>query len=163
VRRGVSVLSLITQLEARSEQTDAMTYSLEQASRITEKSVATLRRAIKAGHLKASKDERQAYQLDHAALEAWTGRPLTSPSADLASELEAVRRELDAKQIEIGHLRELLEVQADALTKADREAERSALNEQTFRAAMAAFTRQLEALPAGRPPRRWLRRPKTAD
>jgi len=140
-----------------------MTYSLEQASRITEKSVATLRRAIKAGHLKASKDERQAYQLDHAALEAWTGRPLTSPTAEQGNELEAARRELDAKQIEIGHLRELLEVQADALTLARQAAERSIETEQVLVASLALLNRQLEALPAGRPPRRWLRRPKTAD
>ena len=142
-----------------------MTYSLEQASRITEKSPATLRRAIKAGHLKAAKDERQAYRLEHADLEAWAGRPLEhARSADLVSELEAARRELDAKQIEIGHLKELLEVQADALTLARQAAERSTDTEQALVATLAALTRQLEALSAGRPPpRRWLRRPKTAD
>ena len=140
-----------------------MTYSLEQASRITEKSLATLRRAIKAGHLKAAKDERQAYRLKHADLEAWAGRPLQAANSEQADELEAARRELDAKQIEIGHLKELLEVQADALTLARQAAERSTDTEQALVATLAALTRQLEALPAGRPPRRWLRRPKTAD
>jgi hypothetical protein len=147
-----------------------MTYSLEQASRITEKSVATLRRAIKAGHLEASKDERQAYQLNLTDLEAWAGRPLNSPTTDQVNELEAARRELDAKQIEIGHLKELLEVQADALTLARQAAqdarevaERSVQTEQVLAASLALMNRQLEALPAGRPPRRWRLRPKTGE
>jgi hypothetical protein len=182
--RGGSVLSLITQLEAISEQTEQMTYSLERAARITEKSVATLRRAIKAGHLEASKDERQAYQLNLTDLEAWAGRPLVSQNliavdgleaarAELETvraELEAARRELDAKQIEIGHLKKLLEVQADALTLAQQAAQdahedkqRARQTEQVLAASLAAVTRQLDALPAGRSSRRWLRTQKTAD
>ena len=174
---GGSVLSLITQLEAISEQTRRMEYSIEEASRITEKSVATLRRAIKAGYLIATKDQRQAYRLNLADLEAWAGRPLVSqnliaadgPEAAMA-ELEATRRELDAKQIEIGHLKELLEVQADALTLARQAAQdarevaqRSVQTEQVLAASLAAVTRQLQALPAGRPPRRWRHRPKSGE
>ena len=68
------------------------------------------------------------------------------------SELEAARRELDAKQIENSHQKELLEDQADALTLARQAAERSTDTEQALVATLAALTRQLEALSAGRPP-----------
>ena len=68
------------------------------------------------------------------------------------SELEAARRELDAKQRENSHQKELLEDQADALTLARQAAERSTDTEQALVATLAALTRQLEALSAGRPP-----------
>ena len=143
-----------------------MEYSITDAGKLTGRSADSVRRAIRAGKLKAVKLPTAGYRITDTDLEAWAGRP--PQAADLSTELDTARALIESQAADLETLRELLTRERQIADDA-REAQRvttAALGALTMRLeALPAGRppRQLEALPAGRPPRRWLHRPKTAD
>jgi excisionase family DNA binding protein len=179
---GGSVLSLITQLEAISEQTRRMEYSISEAGKHTGRSADTVRRAIRAGKLKAAKHPTAGYRITDTDLKAWASRPLVSQNliavdglevarAELKAaraeldtaraELEVARRELDTEQIENGHLKELLEVQADQLTRERQSADAAHESQRLLTAALGVLNNQLKALETEKPRWAWFRQRST--
>ena len=144
-----------------------MEYSITQAAAATGRSPDSVRRAIRAGKLEATKLD-AGYLITTDALAAWAGRPLVS-SADQAAELKAARATIEAQaadletalddlrkaKYQLDSAAELIEVQRDALTLARESAT-------VLGATVAALNTRLEALPPGNTRRPWFRhRPNT--
>jgi len=139
-----------------------MDYSITQAAAATGRSPDSVRRAIRAGKLEATKLD-AGYSITATDLEAWAGRPLIS-SADQATELKAARATIEAQaadleaalddlrkaKYQLDSAAETIEVQRDALTLANRSAE-------LLGATVAALNTRLEALPPGKTRRPWFR------
>ena len=145
-----------------------MEYSITQAAAATGRSPDSVRRAIRAGKLEATKLD-AGYLITTDALAAWADRPLISP-ADQATELKAARATIEAQAAELETLRtdllkakyqldsaaETIEVQRDALTRTNRAADLLA-------ATVAALNTRLEALPPGKTRRPWFRQRSTEN
>jgi len=80
-----------------------MDYSISEAGKLTGRSSDTVRRAIRAGKLKATKHLTAGYRITDTDIEAWAGRP--PQSADHA-ELEAARALIESQAAELEAARE---------------------------------------------------------
>ena len=125
-----------------------MEYSISEAGKHTGRSADTIRRAIRAGKLKAAKHPTAGYRITDTDLEAWAGRP--PQAADLSTELEAARATIESQAADLDTLRELLTRERQIADDA-REAQR------VTTAALGALTSRLEALTPGKTRRPWLR------
>lgn len=145
-----------------------MEYSITQAAAATGRSPDSVRRAIRAGKLEATKLD-AGYSITADALAAWAGKPLTSP-ADQAAELKAARATIEAQAADLEALKddlrkakyqldsaaETIEIQRDALTQTNRAADLLA-------ATVAALNTRLAALPPGKTRRPWFRQRSTEN
>lgn len=127
-----------------------MDYSITQAAAATGRSPDSVRRAIRAGKLKATKHPTAGYRITDTDLEAWAGRP----GAGLSTELESARALIEAQAADLETLRELLTRERQIADDA-REAQR------VTTAALGALTNRLEALGTGKPRRPWFRQRST--
>ena len=82
-----------------------MEYSISEAGKHTGRSADTVRRAIRAGKLKAAKHPTAGYRITDTDLEAWAGQP----TADLSTELEAARATIERQAADLETLRDQLE------------------------------------------------------
>ena len=83
-----------------------MDYSISEAGKLTNRHPDSVRRAIRAGKLKATKHPTAGYRITDTDLEAWAGRP--PQSADL-DELETARATIEAQAAELEAARALIE------------------------------------------------------
>ncbi len=131
-----------------------MEYSISEAGKHTGRSADTIRRAIRAGKLKAAKHPTAGYRITDTDLEAWAGRP--PQAADLSTELEAARATIESQAADLDTLRELLTRERQIADDA-REAQR------VTTAALGALTSRLEALTPGKTRRPWFRQRSTEN
>ncbi|MDE0398907.1 MAG: hypothetical protein OXL96_14015 [Candidatus Poribacteria bacterium] len=90
--------------------------SLQEAVKMTGKSESTLRRAIKAGKVSATRDDRNHFQFDVAELQRAYGKLLTTgddaqstPPAELALPMHDPSREIELLEHNLADLRHQLE------------------------------------------------------
>ena len=152
-----------------------MDYSITQAAAATGRSPDSVRRAIRAGKLEATKLD-AGYLITTDALAARAGKPLISP-ADQATELKAARHELEVHRREIETLEndlrdakneletavEIIGIQRDSLTQANRSLDRADESQRLLAATVAALNTRLEALPPGKTRRPWFRQRSTEN
>jgi Helix-turn-helix domain len=128
-----------------------MEYSITDAGKLTGRSADSVRRAIRAGKLKAAKHPTAGYRITDTDLEAWAGPATPNDKVgELSTELDAARALIESQAADLDTLRELLTRERQIADDA-REAQR------VTTAALGALTMRLEALPPGKTRRPWFR------